>query len=139
MLYAIGLASNDILKNRTKQVAEVIQSLYVSKNEKHQHFFSFPYQAGSWEEEEMCHCKMESTGKGLNIRYLTYEMFRLLKLAIAKTRFQKAKTWQIDTIRTRLLKVGATIKITKRRIYYHLSKAFVFQDLKILMICCSLL
>jgi len=56
-------------------------------------------------------------------------MFRLLKMAIAKTPFKEAKMWQIDTIRTRLLKIGATIKITKRRIYYRLSKAFVFQDL----------
>jgi len=50
-------------------------------------------------------------------------------MAIAKTPFKEAKMWQIDTIRTRLLKIGATIKITKRRIYYRLSKAFVFQDL----------
>jgi hypothetical protein len=186
LLYAIGLASNNVLKNKTNRVSEIVQALSVNKNEKHQHFFSFPYQAGSWEEEEICCCKVESTGKGLNVRYiisnfegqtarkiytefyvkrgdasenrikelknacfsdrlsnhrflanffrlflsyLTYEMFRLLKLAIAQTRFKEAKTWQIDTIRTRLLKVGATIKITKRRIYYHLSKAFVFQDL----------
>ena len=38
--------------------------------QKHQHFFTFPYQAGSWEQEEMCHCKVESTGIGLNIRYI---------------------------------------------------------------------
>jgi len=56
-------------------------------------------------------------------------MFRLIKLAIAKTQFKEAKTWLIDTIRTYLLKIGATIKITKRRIYYRLSKAFVFQNL----------
>ena len=134
----------------------------------------------------MCHCKVESTGKGLNIRYiisnfeqqsareiytgfyvkrgdasenrikevknmcfsdrlsnhlflanffrlfisyLAYEMFRLIKLSIAKTHFKEAKTWLVDSIRTYLLKIGATIKVTKRRVYYHLSKAFVFQDL----------
>jgi len=65
----------------------------------------------------------------LFLSYLAYEMFRLIKLAIAKTPFKHAKTWQIDTIRTYLLKIGATIKITKRRIYYRLSKAFVFQNL----------
>jgi len=186
LLYAIGLSSNEILKKKSTRAAKAIQLLYVNKKVKHQHFFSFPYQAGSWENEEMCHCKVESTGTGLNIRYiisnfegesareiytefyvkraeasenrikevknmcfsdrlsnhlflanffrlflsyLAYEMFRLLKLAIAKTPFKEAKMWQIDTIRTRLLKIGATIKITKRRIYYQLSKAFVFQDL----------
>jgi len=56
-------------------------------------------------------------------------MFLLLRQAIRKTKFEIAKKWQIGTIRTLLLKIGATIKITKRRIYYRLSKAFVHQDL----------
>ena len=60
---------------------------------------------------------------------LAYEMFLLLKTKIKKTTFQKAKTWQISSIRTYPLKVGATIKTTKRRIYYSLSKAFVYKDL----------
>ena len=186
LLYCIGLAGNEVLKHRVKRAAKAIELLYVKNKEKHQHFFSFPYKAGTWEDEQRCHCKVESTGKGLNIRYiisnldqqtareiytdfyvkrgeasenrikevknmcfsdrlsnhlflgnffrlflsyLAYEMFRLIKSAIAKTRFNEAKTWQIETIRTYLLKIGATIKITKRRIYYRLSKAFVFQDL----------
>jgi len=65
----------------------------------------------------------------LFISSLAYEMFLLLKKAIRKTKFEAAKKWQISTIRASLLKVGATIKITKRRIYYRLSKAFVYQDL----------
>ena len=60
---------------------------------------------------------------------LAYEMFLLLKNKIKNTSFKKPKTWQISTIRTYLLKIGATIKITKRRIYYRLSKAFVYKDL----------
>ena len=60
---------------------------------------------------------------------LAYEMFLLLKAKINNTSFDKAKKWQISTIRTYLLKVGATIKITKRRIFYRLSKAFVYKDL----------
>jgi hypothetical protein len=186
LFYAIGIASNAVLKKKIKRAEKAVELHYVHNNVKHQHFFSFPYQADTWEEEEICHCKVESTGKGLNVRYiisnfeeqtarqiytgfyvkradasenrikeiknmcfsnrlsnhrflanffrlflsyLAYEMFRLLKLAIKKTRFAEAKTWQINTIRTSLLKIGATIKITKRRIYYQLSKAFVFQDL----------
>ena len=65
----------------------------------------------------------------LFISSLAYEMFLLLKKAIRKTKFEAAKKWQISTIRASLLKVGATIKITKRRVYYQLSKAFVNQDL----------
>lgn len=60
---------------------------------------------------------------------LAYEMFLLLKKAIKKTKHDAVKKWQISTIRASLLKVGATIKVTKRRIYYRLSKAFVYQDL----------
>lgn len=60
---------------------------------------------------------------------LAYEMFLYLKKAIRKTKFKKAWKWQIDTIRTLLLKVGGTIKKTKRKIYYKLSSSFVYQDL----------
>ncbi len=65
----------------------------------------------------------------LLISSLAYELFLLLKSAIRKTKVKSAGKWCIDTIRTRLLKIGATIKKTKRRIYYQLSRAFVFQDL----------
>ena len=60
---------------------------------------------------------------------LVYEMFLLLKEKIKNTNFEKPKKWQVSSIRTYLLKVGATIKITKKRIYYQLSKAFVYKDL----------
>ncbi|MDR9365531.1 MAG: transposase, partial [Balneolaceae bacterium] len=60
---------------------------------------------------------------------LAYELFLLLKQAIRQTPVQTAHRWQINTIRTRLLKVGATIRTTKRRIYYRLSKAFAFRRL----------
>ena len=65
----------------------------------------------------------------LIISSLAYEMFLILRKAIRETKFEVAKKWQISTIRASLLKVGATIKKTKRRIYYQLSKAFVYQDL----------
>jgi len=65
----------------------------------------------------------------LLISCLAYELFLLLKQAIKKTQVKHAFNWCIDTIRTRLLKVGATIKKTKRRIFYRFSKAFVHQDL----------
>ena len=65
----------------------------------------------------------------LFISSLAYEMFLLIKQKIQKTSFNTAKKWQVSSIRTYLLKVGATIKITKKRIYYQLSKAFVYKDL----------
>jgi len=65
----------------------------------------------------------------LLISSLAYEMFLLLKSSISKTSITEARRWCIDTIRVRLLKVGATLKKTKRRIYYQLSKAFVYKSL----------
>lgn len=184
--FALGVASNEVLKKRVARAEQAVAHLFVKDNIKHQHFISFSYQAGSWHKPQQCYAKIESTGKGLNTRHivsnlaakdareiyfgfyvqraeasenrikevknmcfsdrlsnhgfwanflrlfmssLAYEMFLLLKKAIRKTKFEVAKKWQINTIRTLLLKVGATIKKTKRRIYYRLSKAFVYQAL----------
>lgn len=65
----------------------------------------------------------------LLISSIAYELFLILKNCIKKTKFDIPKKWQISSIRTYLLKVGATIKKTKRRIYYRLSKAFIYQNL----------
>jgi len=65
----------------------------------------------------------------LFISSITYEIFLLIKQKIKKTSNKAAKKWQISSIRTYLLKVGASIRITKKRIYYQLSKAFVYKDL----------
>lgn len=184
--FVLGVASNAVLKRRTERVGDAVRRRYVDQGEKYQHFIEFAYQAGSWHAPQRCIAKVESTGKGLNIRYvvsnlpgktarqiyfgvyvqrgeasenrikevktmcfadrlsnhsywanflrlliscLAYELFLLLKQAIRKTKVEEAHRWQIHTIRTRLLKVGATIRTTKRRIYYRLSKAFAFRRL----------
>lgn len=184
--YAVGIASNSVLKEKAFRAEKAVRKLYLSNNEKHQHFFSFAYQAGSWEKPERCYCKVESTGIGMNIRYiisniephqardiyfgfyvkrgdasenrikevknmcfsdrlsnhgfianffrllissLAYEFFLLIKEGIKKAGNKIASKWQVENIRTYLLKVGVVIKETKRRVYYRFSKAFVFQDL----------
>jgi hypothetical protein len=184
--YAIGQASNEVLKQRVSRATKAVSHLFVSQNTKHQHFTCFEYQAKTWHKPQRCYSKIESTGKGLNVRHfisnmneadarsiyfgfyvkrgdasenrikevknmcfsdrlsnhgfwanfmrlllssLAYEMFLLLKQAIKQTKYEAAKKWQISTIRVSLLKVGATIKKTKRRIYYRFSKAFPHQDL----------
>lgn len=186
LLFVIGLGNNEVLKRKVKRVENAVKHLYVRDGVKHQHFFAHSYQAKTWHQPQKCYTKVESTGKGLNTRYIVsnlpiedareiyfgiyvqrgeasenrikevknmcfadrlsnhgfwgnfmrllvsctaYEMFLLLKDAIKRTRVKQAFNWCVDTIRTRLLKVGATLKKTKRRIYYSLSKAFVHQDL----------
>lgn len=186
LYYVLGVASNAVLKRRVARVADAVERRYVSQGKKYQHFIGFSYQAGSWHKPQQCYSKIESTGKGLNVRHITsnlpdksgreiyfevyvkrgetsenrikelknmcfsdrlsnhrywanflrlliscmaYELFVLLKQAIGKTTVKAAKKWQISTIRVCLLKVGATIRKTKRRIYYRLSRSFVWQDL----------
>jgi hypothetical protein len=65
--YAIGIASNEVLKRKTARCERAASHLYVSKKIKHQHFISHHYQAGSWHKPQRCYSKIESTGKGLNI------------------------------------------------------------------------
>ncbi len=186
LLYATGVASNEVLKKQTQETEKYVRETYLAKNEKHQEFISFTYAAKSWHKPQKCYAKVESTGKGMNIRYFTsnikdktakeiyfdfyvkrgeasenrikevknmcfsdrlsnhrywanffrlfisslaYEMFLLIKQKIKETNVETAKKWQISSIRTYLLKLGASIKITKKRIYYQLSKAFVYKDL----------
>ena len=186
LFYAVGLATNDVLKRRVKRVEDAVRHLHLSQKEKHQHFISFQYQAGSWHVPQQCYSKIESTGIGMNVRHfvsnlsemnareiyfdfyvkrgdtsenrikelknmcfsdrlsnhgfwanfmrliissLVYEMFLIIKNMIKKTSFTKAHKWQIDTIRLYLLKAGGTIKKTAKRIYFKISKAFVYKDL----------
>lgn len=68
--YAIAIASNNVLKNKVKRAEKAVRFLYASNNEKHQHFIGpYSYQAGTWMHPKPCYSKIESTGKGMNIRH----------------------------------------------------------------------
>lgn len=186
LFFATGIASNNVLKKEVAALEKEVKDTYLSKAEKHQAFIPYTYQAKSWHKEQQCYAKVESTGKGMNVRHfvsnipkkiakeiyfdfyvkrgeasenrikevknmcfsdrlsnhgywanffrlfissLAYEMFLIIKQKIKKSSVELTKKWQISSIRTYLLKVGATIKITKKRIFYQLSKAFVYKDL----------
>ncbi len=70
LLYAIGLSTNEILKKRVKRAENAVRFLYQQYGKKHQHFISFKYKAKSWHKEQQCYSKIESTGKGMNVRHL---------------------------------------------------------------------
>lgn len=74
LLYAIGLSTNDILKRRIKRAKEAVSFLYQQYGKKHQHFISFKYKAGTWHKEQQCYSKIESTGKGMNVRHFVSNM-----------------------------------------------------------------
>ncbi len=65
----------------------------------------------------------------LIIATLCYEMFRQIKLLIAKTKHHFAKRWQVDNIRLYLMKVGACLKERKRSLTIQFSRAFRYQYL----------
>ena len=56
-------------------------------------------------------------------------MFVVLKKYIKETTDDVAKKWQIDNIRLFLLKVGATIKKSVRRVNKNFSKSYICKDL----------
>lgn len=123
-----GLNTRHIVSNLSENDARAIYfGIYVQRGEASENRIK--------EVKNMCFAdRLSNHGFWANfarllISSLAYEMFLLLKSAIRKTRVKQAFNWCIDTIRTRLLKVGATIKKTKRRIFYQLSRAFVYQDL----------
>ena len=69
LFYAIGLATNNNLKRKVNRVEKAVRFLYQKHGEKHQHFISFQYQAGSWHAPQQCYSKVESTGIGMNVRH----------------------------------------------------------------------
>ena len=70
LYYAVGLASNQVLKRRIKRAEKAVAHLYLSQQKKHQHFISFEYQAASWHIPQQCYSKIESTGIGMNVRHI---------------------------------------------------------------------
>ena len=193
--FCIGLTRNERLKKLTSVAEEVVRKGYMEKGEKFQFFAgAFEYKANTWDRAQSCYAKIESTGKGMNIRYfcsnmkgetakalywdfyvkrgetsenrikelknmcfserlschcftanyfrlfiscLAYEFFRLIKELIRKTGAKDASKWQIDNIRLYLLKVGATIRKSVRRITICFSKSYVCRELfnEIVMVC----
>jgi hypothetical protein len=185
--FCVGIATNEVLKKFTDEKEEEIREEYLVEKTKYKEIVGpFEYGAQSWEKAQKVYAKVESTGKGMNIRYfvsnmtaansediywgfyvkrgdmsenrikeiknmcysdrlschkfwpnffrlmlscLCYEMFRLIKMQIAKLGDKVASRWQVSSIRLYLLKVGATIKERVRSITVKFSKAFKYQSL----------
>lgn len=72
--FAIGLATNETLKRKTARAEKAVRHLFVSNNIKHQHFMGFAYQAGTWHKLQQCYSKIESKGKGINVRHIISNM-----------------------------------------------------------------
>ena len=69
LYYAIGVATNQVLKTRVFRAVRAVKVLYLDQADKHQHFISFDYKANSWHKAQRGYTKVESTGKGINVRH----------------------------------------------------------------------
>ncbi len=69
--YCIGISCNERLKLHTALLEQKVRELYLDKQEKHIEFSGpLRYRAESWDTEQTCYAKVESTGHRLNLRYI---------------------------------------------------------------------
>lgn len=67
--FCIGLTRNERLKKFTETAEQAVRTGYLEQGEKFQFFAgAFEHKAGSWEKPQRCYAKIESTGKGMNVR-----------------------------------------------------------------------
>lgn len=68
--FAVGIASNPRLRKFTDEKEDEIRERFLIQKKKYKEIIGpFVYQAESWEQPENVYAKVESTGKGMNIRY----------------------------------------------------------------------
>jgi hypothetical protein len=69
--FCIGIATNARLKGLIQKQVDHVKDTYSEKGQKHQQFEGpFSYQADSWESPQEVYAKIESTGKGMNVRWI---------------------------------------------------------------------
>jgi hypothetical protein len=72
LLYCVGMTTNNVLKKETEIAFNIINRTCAKNKKKFQHFTkSFQYKAKSWTNHQTCYAKVESTGKGMNVRYFS--------------------------------------------------------------------
>jgi len=68
--FCLGVASNDRLKELIRPLFEAIEQKYARQNKPFKTFTGpFSYQADSWPCPQDLYAKVESTGKGMNVRF----------------------------------------------------------------------
>jgi hypothetical protein len=184
LFYALGYATNSVLRRRTQQLLNLAQAKFELYEEKQQLFASFDdYQAGTWPHPRTVIAKVEAMPQGLNRRFVVtnirdtpqaiYHGFyvqrgnvperpigelknglqmdrlsshrflanaftmqcHLLAYALvvlfreANENIPEVATAEVATLRGRLFKVGAVVKTSVRRIWFHFSSTWPRRDL----------
>jgi hypothetical protein len=69
--FCIGISRNERLKQHSSLLEQKMKEKYLNNKQKEVEFCGpFKYQADTWDEEQTCYAKVESTGHRLNIRYI---------------------------------------------------------------------
>jgi len=89
--YCIGVPSNNILKKKVKKLKEKVKNKYKKTGKKLQKFIKFNYKANSWEKKQKLIAKVEHTGRGLNVRYITTNLKFTPKKAYKNFYVQRAE------------------------------------------------
>jgi hypothetical protein len=182
--YALGFASNEVLKRRTQHLLKLAQARFDLYEEKQQLFTSFnDYQAGTWPHPRTVVAKVEVMSQGINRRFVVtnikdtpqmiyhgfyvrrgdvperpigelkngLKMDRLsshrflanaftlschvLAYALvvlfreANEELPEVASAEVATLRGQLFKVGAVVKTSVRRIWFHFSSTWPRQAL----------
>jgi len=117
---------------------EKAQRQYQETEEKQRLFTSFSYQAESWDRPRWIIAKVEIKADRLSCHRFLANQFRLLLHTAAYCLFwllrhhlqgTELATAQVNTLRLKLLKIGARIRETSRRIWVHLASGYPHRDL----------
>ena len=187
LLYTIGYASNEVLKDRTAAALSDLETYYAFYRHREPEVQRFEvledYQAGTWSRPRRIVAKIEINRHGVNRRFvvtnlsghpqgiyhgfyvqrgdvpekpigelknglqmdrLSFHRFRANGLKLlehtlayalvvlhreATTAIPEVAKASVSTLRQKLWKVGAVVKTSARRIWFHLSETWPYRDL----------
>ena len=155
--YVIGFITNNRLLEKTASLLEKAQRQYQETGAKPRLFTSFSYQAESWDQPRRLIAKVEYGHLGANVRLVVTNLVRRpqfvyddiyvlrgdvenrikeLKLELKADRLSchhlrgtELTTAQVNTLRLKLLRIGARIRSRCRRIWVHLASGYPYRDL----------
>ena len=123
MDYVFGLAKNSRLKKMIVKQAEQARRAYLCTGDASRVFNELHYRTQkTWSRRRRVVAKAEHLAKGANPRFVV----TIREVALVDTDLARA---QAGTLRTKLFKIGALVKVSVRRIYVRLSSAFPRQAL----------
>lgn len=103
--FTVGISSNERLKQLFQKDIKEVSEKYVQHDQPFQKFVGpFQYQAASWDKPQQVYAKIESTGRGLNVRFFVssleglkakhiYWKFYVLRGEAAENRIKEIKNF----------------------------------------------